>query len=71
DKEDRDEIIKAIVQHYNFHLSKLKVNEKTMYNILKKISQVKQECNAISLMNVLYQTQKETFLRAFKKSTLL
>ncbi|WP_258205699.1 hypothetical protein [Paenibacillus radicibacter] len=68
EEEDEEEkvAIDNIIKYYKFYIEKLTVKEDTMNAILLKIAKNKSDNNR-RLMNVLYQTQRDTFINAFKK----
>ncbi|WP_321999287.1 hypothetical protein [Bacillus pumilus] len=62
-------IIDDAFRFYKFKMQKLKVKPPTMYSILRKIDKSKEKKR---FMKVLFDTQQDTFLNAFKqKNTLL
>lgn len=67
EKEEKYIMVEDIIKYYNFFIQRLTVKPSTMYAIL--IHMIKNKNNtAIKLMNVLYTTQKETFLNSFKQN---
>ncbi|MFD2681195.1 RNA dependent RNA polymerase [Bacillus seohaeanensis] len=67
DDEEKNIAIDNLIKYYSFRMNKLNVKEETMYDLLVKMIENKSKC-AIKLMNILYSTQRETFLKSFKKS---
>ncbi|GCD11406.1 hypothetical protein [Clostridium tagluense] len=67
DIKERDERLDSIIKYYNFYMSKKTVKADTMYTMLRQIDKSK---NKTKLLNVLYITQKETFLNAFKNKSV-
>ncbi|WP_242524668.1 hypothetical protein [Metabacillus sp. cB07] len=65
-KEERITYIDNQIKYYNYKVQKLTVKEDTMYAMLVHMIKNKDK-QAIKLMNILYATQRETFLKSFKK----
>ena len=61
--EERNNKIDNVIKYYNYYMRKKTVKKDVMYKILTQIHQVKYRVN---LLNILYNTQKDTFLKAFK-----
>lgn len=74
-QDDEDEInrrLEEVIHYYDYYISKLKVNETTMYSIILKIFKDSKTEIATKLLNSLFRTQKNVFLNAFfeKNSTV-
>src|SRR5699024_1131109 len=67
EKEERFAMLDNTIKYYEFYIQKLKINENTMYAMLESIGKLK-SIEATNLMNVLYDTQRDVFLSAFKQS---
>jgi hypothetical protein len=64
--EERNNRIDDVIKYFNFHVQKLTVKPDTMYAIL--IHMIKNKSKTVTkLMNILYTTQTEVFLKAFKQ----
>jgi hypothetical protein len=64
DEEERTKLVEDINKYYEFYICKLMIRPETMYSILTKLLKNKSKI-AVRLMNVLYRTQKETFINSF------
>lgn len=69
-KKERDGIIDDTIKYYNFYVSKLEVNEDTMYSLLLKIANHKKDRIAARMLSILHTTQKDMFLAAFKSTNV-
>jgi hypothetical protein len=67
DQDEKNRAIDDVIKYYEFYISKLKVKPDTMYAILVHIEKNKLGKVATRLMNVLYITQKDVFINAFKR----
>lgn len=63
--EERNILVDTKIKHYTYKVEKLSVKPDTMYAMLVHMVKNKSN-NSTKLMNVLYTTQRETFLEAFK-----
>lgn len=63
---ERDNAIVDIFRYYKYYVKKSTIKEDTMYSLLIQDSSEK-----VRLMSVLYNTNKEIFLNAFKKTLTL
>lgn len=69
-EDERNNMLDGVIKYYNFFVQKLTVKPDTMYSIL--IHMIKNKSKTTTkLMNILFTTQRETFLNAFKKSHTL
>lgn len=64
--EERDRRIDDVIKYYRFYIDKIQINESTMYSLLVKISKNKKDKIASRLLNVLYFSKKDLFLRCFR-----
>lgn len=64
ENEEKDILIDNVIKYYNFYMHKLKVKDDTMYAILNHASTNSKIL--VKLLNVLYTTQKDILLHAFK-----
>lgn len=67
EKKEKNILEEDIVKDYSSYVKKLKINELTMYSILWDMSQKDIEF-CTKLLNILYITQKEVFINAFKSA---
>jgi hypothetical protein len=65
DEDERNNVLEDIVKYFNHRVEKKKVKSDTMYAMLVHMIKNKSKM-ATKLLNVLYSTQKEVFLTAFK-----
>ncbi|MFP5111850.1 hypothetical protein ACSU64_05660 [Bacillaceae bacterium C204] len=64
DGKERNNAIEDVIKYYDFYMQKLEVKPDTMFSILDDMRLGKLP---VKLLNVLYQTQKQAFLNAFKQ----
>lgn len=67
EKDEKVAIIEEITSEYLNYIRKLKINEGTMYMVLRYILETENKI-MLRLLNVLYQSHKEKFLKCFKNS---
>ncbi|MBX4152214.1 hypothetical protein K1X09_33465 [Paenibacillus lautus] len=65
-EEERDRKIDDIIKYYRFYIDKIQINEFTMHSLLVKISKNKKDKIASRLLNTLYSSHKDLFLRCFR-----
>ena len=63
--EERNNSITDVAKYYGWYIHKLSVKEDTMYSILVHLIKNNMGNISANLLNILYITQKETFLKAF------
>lgn len=71
---DEDDVIKEknnlldnVIKYYTFYIGKLTIKDDLMYSILSKVFKENSDMGK-KLLNVLFQTQRVTFLKAFKSN---
>lgn len=67
ESEEKSILIDDIIKEYTDYIKKLKINESTMYIIIKHVSEVNDKI-MLKLFNVLYQSHQEKFLNSFKNT---
>lgn len=65
--EEKNNRIDDVIKYYNYYVQKSTVKPNTMYSILYHMIKNHKTKIATRLMNILYSTQKEVFLNAFKE----
>ena len=65
--EERNNLIDKNIKYYNYYIQKFTIKQNTMYSILTHVVKENNSKIQTKLLNVLFETQKETFLQAFKK----
>lgn len=65
EEKEKKTLLDNNIKYCTYFLEKKKINEVTMYSILKDLN--KYSIIEISLLNMLYKTHKEVFLNAFKE----
>lgn len=66
DDEETNIAIDNLMKYCEYQLSKLTVDEDTMYSLLLKIAENKKDDIVRKLLTMLHRTQKETFIEGFK-----
>ena len=65
--EEKNNQIDDVIKYYKYYMNKLTVNRDTMISILNHMIQYNQTDIQVKLLNILFTTQKKTFLEVFKE----
>lgn len=67
EQKEKDVELDNTVKYYKYYVQKSEVKEDTMYSILYHMIKENKSKIALRLMNILYNTQKDTFMKVFIK----